>query len=104
MIYMNEEEKALLVETAELARKNHKILQGMRREANIGKLISLIKWAIIVISVFWSYSFIQPYLNQLQEVYTGVKGAQQSVSSLQGKMQIDPAQIENLLKSFNVNN
>jgi type II secretory pathway component PulM len=101
---MNEEEKALLLETAELARKNHKILQGMRRDANIGKLISAVKWIVIVGSILLSYSLIQPYLNQLQEMYTSVKGAQQSVSSLQGKMQIDPAQIENLLKSFNVNN
>jgi len=101
---MNEEEKALLLETAELARKNHKILQGMRRDANIGKLISAVKWVVIVGSILLSYSLIQPYLNQLQEMYTSLKGAQQSVADIQGKMQIDPSQIENLLKSFNVNN
>lgn len=101
---MNEEEKALLIETAELARKNNKILRGMQREANVGKLFHSLKWLVIIAVTVWSYFLIQPYLKQIQSIYTSVQGAQQSVTDLQGKMQIDTSQFENFLKSFKVEN
>lgn len=97
---MDEEDKALLEETAKLAKSNNKILKGMQRTARWSFALHSIKWIIIAVITLWSFTLIQPYLVKIAEIYTGVKSAQESVGNIQNKINLDANQFSDLLKSF----
>lgn len=86
---MNPDEKALLIETAELVKENHKILKSMRRSARFASFLRFVYWAIILGGAVASYYFIEPYLNavingysQIQEGISNVKGVSDNITSL----------------------
>lgn len=63
------EDRKLLERVVELAEENNKILRGLRRAARWGQFFTFIKWLIIIGSAFGAYYYLQPYLDQLMEVY-----------------------------------
>ena len=73
---MTPEEKALLEETAKLARENNKILRGIRRSNRLSAFFRIIYWAVIIGSAFGAYYFLQPYVNAL------VNNLQQNIESV----------------------
>ena len=74
---MNDRE---LKELLELTRDNNKLLHKIRRHAIIGSILRLFYWAIILggpIVIY--YYFLQPYLGQLIETYSGIQSGVQNV-------------------------
>ncbi len=68
---MDPESKKLLQDTLELARENNSMLHSMRRSMRIQRIMSLLYWAFIIFTALGAYYFIQPYLEQLINAYTG---------------------------------
>ena len=68
---MDPESKKLLQDTFALAKENNEILHGMRRSMRIARIMTFLYWAFIILTAFGAYYFIQPYLGQLMNVYSG---------------------------------
>jgi len=79
---MNEEEKALLKKTYDLAKENNKILSKMRKKANFASMWHALKWIAIIAFTIYSYILIQPFIDQAKEVYVGVKETTETVKGL----------------------
>ena len=69
---MDPKEKDLLERTFEYARENNKILKKMRTSAKFWSFMRIVYWAIIIGSAVGLYYFLQPFLDQLLDVYNQV--------------------------------
>ena len=67
---MDSESKKLLEETLELAQENNKMLHKMKRSMNISSAMSFIYWLFIIGSAVGAYYYIQPYISEIESVYT----------------------------------
>lgn len=70
---MDPEERELLKKSVDLAQENNAILHSMRRSMHISRIMTFIYWIFIIGSAVGAYFIIQPYLDQLLEVYGGAK-------------------------------
>lgn len=68
---MSPEERKLLEEALEVSKENNEILRGMRRTMRVTRIMSMLYWIFIIGSAFGAYYFLQPYVDQVREVYTG---------------------------------
>ncbi len=68
---MQPDEKKLLSETFELAKENNEILKKMRRASQWVTAFRVFYWAIVILLSVGAYYAIQPYINQLSEIYSG---------------------------------
>lgn len=81
---MNERE---MKELLELTRDNNKLLHKMRRHAIYGNIMRLFYWAIILggpVVIYFYY--LQPYLQQVLETYSGVQGSVENVGNKAGQI------------------
>ena len=76
---MNDRE---MKELLELTRDNNKLLHKMRRHAIVANIMRLFYWAIIfggpVVIYFY---YLQPYMQQLFDAYSGVQGGVENVGN-----------------------
>ena len=70
---MSPEEKMLLERTLKLSEENNQILRKMQRVARWGILWGFIKVAIIIVPLVAGYIFLQPFLEQAMENYSGIR-------------------------------
>ncbi|MEX2029020.1 MAG: hypothetical protein WD963_00880 [Candidatus Paceibacterota bacterium] len=70
--------KKLLEKNLALTEENNTILHSLRRSMRISRIISIIYWVFIIGSILGLLYFIQPYVDQFKEAYSGAK------SSLEG--------------------
>lgn len=68
---MDEESKRLQIETLELARENNKILRKMRRSQQIAGVMRALYWLVIIAVTVGVFYYLEPYINQLKDVYGG---------------------------------
>lgn len=69
-----EDLKTLLKKNLELTQENNALLRKMRRSAIYGNILKVVWLAIIIgLPVYIYYAFLQPYVGQLLEVYSGVE-------------------------------
>ncbi len=71
---MNEEEKALLKKTLELAQENNKMLHSIRRQMIWGRVFRIAYWVLIIGAAIGIYYYIDPYINEAINVYGNIKG------------------------------
>jgi hypothetical protein len=74
---MENEERRLLEETAALTKENNALIKKMHRSMVLGRTIKIIYWVIIIGVAVGAFYFVQPYVDQLQDVYGGFRGALQ---------------------------
>ncbi len=75
-----------------MVRENNSMLRAQRRDAYIGYAFKLIWWALIlVILPYFTWLFIQPYLEGALQQYQAIQG---QADQAQGAMQ----QLQELLK------
>jgi len=86
---MTPEERKLLEKAVSLGEQNNDILRGMKRSARWSKIFRVIYWVLIIGISFGAYVVVQPYVKQLENVYSSfssdvgkVKGAADGVSNL----------------------
>ena len=70
---MSPEERELLQKTAELTEENNHILHSIKRSMRWSRIMTYIYWIFIIGSAVGAYYIIQPYLDQLLDVYSGAK-------------------------------
>lgn len=68
---MDPESKRLLEETFELAKENNEMLQSMKRSMQMARVMSILYWVFIIGSAVGAYYFIQPYVEQVTNIYSG---------------------------------
>ena len=73
-IYMTPEEKALLLKTAETVKENNMMLRKMRRGARVRAVLHLFYWLVIIGFSFGAYYFLEPYIVQIEKIYSGLRG------------------------------
>jgi hypothetical protein len=68
---MSPEERELLNRSIALAEENNKILRSMKRSQQWASVMRAVYWIFIIGSAFGAYYFLQPYIDQLKDVYSG---------------------------------
>ncbi len=79
---MNEEDRIKLARALELAEENNAILKKMQRVARWGRLIRISYWTIIIAASVGAFYYIQPYVDQLMQLYGSVKETAGDINSL----------------------
>ncbi len=57
--------------------KNQELLIRIRRVQKNGQLFKIFYWSLIILATFGAFYYIQPYINQLMETYTGIQESQE---------------------------
>ena len=85
-------------ELLELTRENNKLLHKMLRHAIIGSIMRLFYWTLILGGpIVLYYYFLQPYIDQLLEVYSGVQSGVDDVQKIG-----ESVKSGEILKLFNI--
>ncbi|OGI58111.1 hypothetical protein A3C60_01145 [Candidatus Nomurabacteria bacterium RIFCSPHIGHO2_02_FULL_37_45] len=79
---MDPEFKKLLEETFELAKENNDMLHSMRRSMRLQRIMSILYWVFIIGSAVGAYYLIQPYIDQLTNIYGGARSDIDNFNSL----------------------
>lgn len=79
---MTTEEDQIIKETLELVKDNNSMLHKMRRAQVVGNTISIIKWVAVIAITLGTYYYLQPMMNQLLEVYSGLGDLYQSTGNV----------------------
>ena len=69
---MNPEEKRLLQDTYDLAQENNKMLRKMVRIARLAQIARIFYWTIIIGGAVGAFYYLQPYLDRLLSIYSGI--------------------------------
>ena len=68
---MDEENAKLLEENLKLSKENNEILRSLRRSMRLARFMSLLYWVLIIGSAVGAYYFVEPYINQIKDLYGG---------------------------------
>ena len=85
---MDIQEKRLLEETAALARSNNKLLKKMHRATIFANVMRIVYWLVILGIAVGSFYFLQPYIEQMKELYLGAQGVLGGAQGLLGGLGI----------------
>jgi hypothetical protein len=72
---MDTEEKRKLDRVLALSEENNSILKKMLRNQRWARLVRIIYWALIIAAAAGLFYWIQPYLEQIVDVYSGTNSA-----------------------------
>ena len=72
---------ARLKRIEETLEKNHNLLVRIRRVQRNGQLFKIFYWILIFLFALGAFYYIQPYLNQLIEAYTGIQNTQEQLQN-----------------------
>lgn len=79
---MDPESKKLLQDTFNLAQENNELLRSMKRSMRLARVMSILYWVFIIGSAVGAYYLIQPYVDQVMNVYSGAGDAIKSFKSI----------------------
>ena len=68
---MDPESQKLLEENLALSKENNEMLHSIRRSMRMARFMSILYWVFIIGSAVGAFYLIQPYIEQLREVYSG---------------------------------
>lgn len=60
---------------------NHQLLIRIRRVQKHGQLFKIFYWTLIILLACGSFYYIQPYVGQLIETYTGMQDTQEQLKT-----------------------
>lgn len=69
---MSPEEKELFKRSISLAEENNDMLRSIQRHLRLTRFMTAVYWVFIIGSAIGAYYLIQPYIDQLRVVYSGV--------------------------------
>lgn len=79
---MDSQDRELLQKTFQLAEENNAMLRKMRRSMRVANAMRIVYWLIIIGLSVGALYFIQPYIDQLLQVYSGAQSDLQSLQNL----------------------
>lgn len=94
---MTPEERQLLIQTHRMVEESNALLRKMHRADLVARAFRLFYWIVIIGLSVGAYYFVQPYVEQIQNVYGGLKGGAVNQQSMTSKLGIG-ALLENLGK------
>ncbi|OGI89410.1 hypothetical protein A2911_02475 [Candidatus Nomurabacteria bacterium RIFCSPLOWO2_01_FULL_40_15] len=68
---MDPESQKLLEENLALSKENNEMLHSIRRSMRMARFMSILYWVFIIGSAVGAFYLIQPYIEQLKDVYSG---------------------------------
>lgn len=71
-----------MIQTNRLVEENHVILRKMHRAALWGRAWRLLYWLVIIGISVGAYIYIQPYIDNLQGIYSGIGDKVNAVGSV----------------------
>ncbi len=81
------EETRLLRETLAVEKENNRLLRKMNRDALIGRVLTVVFWAITLgVPVILYYFFVAPYIQSFKESYQGVQNSAKEIQSIEAKL------------------
>jgi|GEM_PF-976890 len=98
----SEEIKELLEEDIELNKENNELLKGMHRSARWSLIFTIVKWVIIIGSVFGLYYYFGQFLSSSLDRINKIVGTTTTTTSATGSstIQIKIEQLKNAIKSI----
>lgn len=81
---MEPESKFKLEELFKMVEENNKLLKKMKRTQEIGQLMRVIYWLVILGTALGAYYFVQPYVDQVKDLYGGASDTVNGFGSLFG--------------------
>lgn len=81
---MDPQERDLLRRTLELSEHNNKMLKKLVSAMRWARVWRILYWVLIIAISVGAFYYIQPYLEQLLEVYSGLEGNLQNVNNFFG--------------------
>ena len=60
-------EKQLLEKLVQQSEENNKILKSLRRHSRWSAFFSFIVWVIILVTLIWTYFYLQPHWDEIQK-------------------------------------
>ena len=79
---MSPEERELLNRSVTLAEDNNRMLHSIKRTMFMARIMSVLYWVLIIGVSVGAFYFIQPYLDQLMDTYSGAKSNLDNLGSL----------------------
>jgi hypothetical protein len=73
---MDEEIKNLLKENLEVSKKSLEILRKIDRDRKISFFLKIVYWLAIILIIYYSYQFLQPYFDSLKQSLELLKNLQ----------------------------
>ena len=98
---MDIEVKNLLEENLKLSKENNILLLKINNAQRWAKITRYIYWGIILFASIGGYYFIQPYLNNLLNVYTGGVSGLNNVGDITDTLMNKQQEMQNLLEELN---
>lgn len=89
MVMQEEELQKIVEETRELSLDNNRILHSIQRRDRLSLIAKIIYWVIILGIAAGAVYYVQPYIDQLKEVYSGMVKTQHNVAEFSGKFSLD---------------
>ncbi|MBI2046513.1 MAG: hypothetical protein HYT28_03805 [Parcubacteria group bacterium] len=71
---MDPEAQKLLKQNLLLSEENNKILKRLQSNMRWGRFMHAVYWIIIIGSAFGAYYFVQPYIDQIIQMYGKLQG------------------------------
>jgi hypothetical protein len=97
---MDPEAKQLLEENLKISKENNELLLKVRSVQRWAQITRILYWVVIIGVSFGAFYYIQPYLGNLLNVYTGGVSGMNDVGEITKNLK-DQQQIQDLLKSLN---
>jgi hypothetical protein len=97
---MDQEVKQLLEENLRLSKENNVLLLKIRSVQRWAQITRVLYWVVIIGVSFGAFYYVQPFLGNMLNVYTGGVGGLNNINDITKNLS-DKEQIQDLLKSLN---
>ncbi|MCK5059851.1 MAG: hypothetical protein KAR00_01735 [Candidatus Pacebacteria bacterium] len=82
LLLMESEDREMLKCVLELSESNHKMLKKMHRNLLLHRIFSVLYWALIIGATVGLYYYLQPFFDQVSEIYSGITGVQVDIGEV----------------------
>jgi hypothetical protein len=97
---MDQEVKNLLEENIRISKENNVLLLKIRSTQRWAQIIRIFYWVAIIGVSYGAFYFIQPYLGNLLNIYTGGVSGVNNISDISKNLKNNDQQMQDLLKSL----
>lgn len=98
---MEPELKSLLEENLKLSKENNGLLLKLYKIQHWAQITRILYWFIIILVTLGAFYFIQPYLGNLLNVYTGGVSGVNNIGDITKNLKDKQGEVQDLLKSLN---
>ncbi len=99
LLLMNPNIEAEIADIKRKVEENNKILKKIQAGNRWVIILGFVKWIVYFVIIIGAYTILQPYLNQMINMYTGIQESASALSDIKEKTQgVDVNSLMELLK------